>query len=135
MSNIRGVEDFEVTTLDFDGDGSPLVASVMTINLDELDKGSVLVMSNGREPYLLSKEKMFGKKNTAVDDVGPLRLSCTYCHSKPAADARDFPKCAKCLMAPYCCKQCQKDDWPRHKPICREQREQQRAAALALGKV
>jgi hypothetical protein len=36
------------------------------------------------------------------------------CCNKPAAS-----KCSVCLMEPYCCGECQKADWKRHKLICK----------------
>lgn len=27
-------------------------------------------------------------------------------------------KCSKCMVVPYCCQQCQRLDWPKHKIYC-----------------
>lgn len=33
---------------------------------------------------------------------------------------RSFPKCARCNLIKYCCRRCQRDDWPNHRAYCVE---------------
>ena len=46
--------------------------------------------------------------------------SCANCHREQPADGPKFARCQKCVSenlvpAAYCCKDCQKNDWPAHK--------------------
>ena len=39
---------------------------------------------------------------------------CSYCNTQH----EDLKKCSGCGQVEYCGKECQKKDWPVHKPIC-----------------
>ncbi len=43
------------------------------------------------------------------------RLNCATCTLTPVVS-----HCSKCRHRGYCSKKCQKDDWPRHKLLCRQ---------------
>lgn len=47
-------------------------------------------------------------------------VECACCHRKQSAADAPFRRCAKCIEenlvpAVYCCKECQKEDWPAHR--------------------
>lgn len=42
---------------------------------------------------------------------------CSYC-GKPKEEGKSLLLCSKCTKIQYCCKQCQKNDWKRHKKEC-----------------
>ena len=61
--------------------------------------------------------------NTSVEnrfaDVGISdSATCLMCHKK---DIVRLKKCARCEIAKYCSKECQKGDWKRHKKECGKQ--------------
>ncbi|CAA7269773.1 unnamed protein product [Cyclocybe aegerita] len=66
----------------------------------------------------------------------PLEISCNYCQNY-AKDKRTLQKCARCRTSLYCSRDCQKKDWPTHKPACSppdEQREFVQKSILRLQK-
>ena len=52
------------------------------------------------------------------DPARPLRrCNRAGCGRREATDA-EFRQCARCNSIVYCGRECQKLDWPRHKPVC-----------------
>ncbi|XP_075265551.1 uncharacterized protein LOC142357954 [Convolutriloba macropyga] len=48
----------------------------------------------------------------------PKTGKCMTCEvQKPA---QELKRCARCKFAQYCSRECQKKDWPSHKPFCVE---------------
>lgn len=45
---------------------------------------------------------------------------CDSCGATPGPDAPRLLKCARCSLAFYCDKDCQRRHWKQHKPICTE---------------
>ncbi|KJA26604.1 hypothetical protein HYPSUDRAFT_36318 [Hypholoma sublateritium FD-334 SS-4] len=45
-----------------------------------------------------------------------LTTACSFCHKAQ----RDKLVCAKCKVAAYCSKECQKKQWPSHKLVCQQ---------------
>ncbi|KAF8972355.1 hypothetical protein BDZ97DRAFT_1913561 [Flammula alnicola] len=45
-------------------------------------------------------------------------MCCTNCGKLGDNDDVDLKKCAGCKLVHYCSQQCQKENWPRHKPNC-----------------
>jgi hypothetical protein len=42
---------------------------------------------------------------------------CANCHKKDSEN-QSFKQCSKCHMVSYCCRECQKSDWKKHKKAC-----------------
>ncbi len=57
------------------------------------------------------------KINGDVDPITAHNKECGNCR-KSDKFAQHLKPCARCLMAAYCCKECQRAAWPQHKPHC-----------------
>jgi len=47
--------------------------------------------------------------------------NCAHCHKRENQTIR-FKTCAACKLVFYCCKECQVSNWPRHKTLCKQNR-------------
>ncbi|KAJ6596240.1 hypothetical protein DFH09DRAFT_1272764 [Mycena vulgaris] len=55
--------------------------------------------------------------------ISKLSGSCLGCREEQPADpeyTKPLARCSKCKLVRYCSVACQKNDWARHKPICRK---------------
>ena len=59
-----------------------------------------------------------------------VKKHCTSCGLKVASAAKKFSKCSGCLIARYCSKKCQSDDWETkyHRKVC------MKAQSFSMGK-
>eukprot|EP00798_Chlamydomonas_sp_ICE-L_P011007 gene11007-18971_t len=57
--------------------------------------------------------------STAPRSVSKLEKRCKECGLVEGGDKK-LKWCQRCHSASYCGAECQKADWPRHKPICKE---------------
>ena len=58
---------------------------------------------------------------------------CGNCKTKAEINAPPFQSCGACKKTSYCCKECQKIDRPRHKSLCKSQREKPISSISSLG--
>ena len=52
-----------------------------------------------------------------VDDQLAER-QCAACGVWQTHSSKKLERCSKCQLAYYCCKECQKNDWKKHKVSC-----------------
>ncbi len=52
-----------------------------------------------------------------IRDNPELYLNRSICGKTGCTNDSKF-RCSKCLKIKYCCAECQKSDWARHKPVC-----------------
>ncbi|KAK4960895.1 hypothetical protein LTR10_001384 [Elasticomyces elasticus] len=50
--------------------------------------------------------------------AAPANQVCESCDSDTSVGGGALSRCARCTKVYYCSKQCQKQDWPRHKAVC-----------------
>ena len=60
-------------------------------------------------------------------------LTCGNCKEKTRVNAPPFHSCGACKQISYCCKECQTIDWPKHKSLCKTQRDEQSNSISSLG--
>ncbi|KAJ7436288.1 hypothetical protein B0H11DRAFT_2111080 [Mycena galericulata] len=51
---------------------------------------------------------------------GGVSIICTTCMKSASDLGRPLRHCGKCHIVSYCSKECQTQDWPKHKPTCGE---------------
>ncbi|KAL0489279.1 Hsp70-Hsp90 organizing protein [Acrasis kona] len=67
--------------------------------------------------------KLFLEKiKIAKKDVPVIQPMCQYCKER----SKDIKKCSVCKTTFYCSGECQKNDWPDHKLVCHQIRDNQR---------
>ncbi|KAI0643278.1 hypothetical protein C8Q79DRAFT_978076 [Trametes meyenii] len=59
----------------------------------------------------------FGTGTGLLSLIPALERKCYYC-GKAGAEDRKLRRCAKCNVALYCSRECQKNAWPKHKILC-----------------
>jgi hypothetical protein len=47
-------------------------------------------------------------------------MMCNSCNTCEPIGGPKFPECARCKMAFYCGKDCQRNDWPEHRQMCKQ---------------
>lgn len=90
---------------------------------------------NGEE--FRAKVRAAGEAGEEVT-VSELRLAfdhvCGYCNAKSTTYGGivELKKCGKCMLAYYCCRDCQVSDWPRHKALCKDKQGQNKAVNTSV---
>ena len=72
------------------------------------------------KPPILSANREFNNEEGMYHpiEVGQrLFTGCTFCR-RSGDEVRRLRKCPTCHVASYCCKACQQNHWPSHKPLC-----------------
>ncbi|KAJ7510924.1 hypothetical protein B0H11DRAFT_1956601 [Mycena galericulata] len=69
-------------------------------------------------PQLVFKPSIIAAEGSPADEFLPNRLATRVCDLRECKNYEKLNKCARCRTAMYCSKECQKADWPHHKPLC-----------------
>eukprot|EP00173_Palmaria_palmata_P005465 Plantae.Rhodophyta-Palmaria_palmata.ctg9778.p1 GENE.Plantae.Rhodophyta-Palmaria_palmata.ctg9778~~Plantae.Rhodophyta-Palmaria_palmata.ctg9778.p1 ORF type:complete len:202 (+),score=18.60 Plantae.Rhodophyta-Palmaria_palmata.ctg9778:228-833(+) len=106
-----------------------------------IQKGSMAMLMGGRRPadeeavcYIklpkmeyLHAEHAFDPKTAWKENIG--KRMCDNCNRTE----RKVLVCSRCRHSFYCTKQCQRNDWKRHKMICGKKKEEVEAMLLEMG--
>ena len=67
-----------------------------------------------------AKQDTMDMKQALMEINGPNieKRMCNYPHCLHQSKEQPCKECAACNITHYCCKECQKADWKRHKPLC-----------------
>mmetsp|Transcript_1462 Transcript_1462/g.3072 ORF Transcript_1462/g.3072 Transcript_1462/m.3072 type:complete len:200 (-) Transcript_1462:23-622(-) len=66
----------------------------------------------------MAKDKVESLLDEFEDCLGDPLLQCNQC--KKCALGKKLMRCTRCQSAVYCCRECQKKDWKRHKKVCKQ---------------
>lgn len=66
----------------------------------------------------LSTEEASQKMTEYIEKKARVIKLCSHCMALENRFARIYSRCKNCKTVYYCNKDCQKLDWPRHKPFC-----------------
>ena len=93
-------------------------------NVKEADALGFMLPEGGMhfysEPPILKENKHFNNEEGMCHPrelVKRVSHGCTYCHRQRDKTVR-FLKCAGCLIASYCSKECRRNHRPKHKTLC-----------------
>lgn len=74
-----------------------------------------------------NKETLDAGQDVPISSLSVARDNvCGYCSALSIAlgGTKQLSKCGRCLLAYYCCRECQVADWKNHKALCKDKQEQ-----------
>ena len=89
-----------------------IAAQEMSNNLEHVKNGFKVALSTNTVGESLKAELKSVKKE--IKTISRMDRCCSFCGEK-----NEILKCSRCNKAFYCNKECQKNDWGKHKNLCR----------------
>ena len=109
----------DINAVDDDGDSAMYYAE--TVDLPKVGTKVVRILNSFKAQSLTTSGQIQGVTTPFAPSFQPtIRLQrCGYapCNSLPP-NGRTLSYCKRCKSIAYCNKECQTNDWPRHKPEC-----------------
>ena len=71
------------------------------------------------DDIILKKEKILSIKESTSELKYNVSTKSTFCYNEcDKIDVKDLKICNRCKIASYCCNDCQKNHWNKHKKVC-----------------
>lgn len=103
---------------------------VLALRWTDLAQEVMVTLPVAREDFFAGLPAL-GRTVTVTEDRATAALMATYlvagrcslCHAGSQGQPVTMMRCSRCLRAPYCSRECQVADWPRHKTVCKQLRD------------